>query len=347
MIEKLVRENIKKLKPYSSAKHEFEGAAMVYLDANENPFGSSLPVNYNRYPDPLQIKLKEKVSLIKGVPVESIFLGNGSDEAIDLLLRVFCEPGLDNIIICPPTYGIYEVFAMVNDTRIKKVNLSGNFQLDTVEILKAIDEHTKMIFICSPNNPTGNCMNRVDVESILETFSGLVVIDEAYIDYSGQYSYTHYLNKHPGLVVLQTFSKAWGLAGLRLGMAFASPMIIYYLNKVKSPYNINEATQFLVSGALESELLINEWTRQVQAERTRLMEQLATIPIVKKLYPSDANFVLVKFENAENIYKFLLSSGIVVRNRTMESGCDNCLRITVGTPDQNDELLKELKKYAV
>ena len=342
-IEDLVRENIKRMKPYSSARHEFHGNASVLLDANENAFGSPLPENYNRYPDPLQSALKQKIAGIKGIAAENIFLGNGSDEAIDLLIRIFCEPGLDNIIICPPTYGMYEVCAGVNDVRVRKVPLKENLQLDIETVLKLSDSFTKLIFICSPNNPTGNIIGRTDIETVLRNFNGLVIIDEAYIDYSRQHSYINALADYPNLVVLQTLSKAWGLAGLRLGMAFASPKIIGYLSKIKYPYNVNAATQKLAMEALESEQSINVWTKQIVGQRKWLREHLVLLPFVKKIYPSDANFLLVKMEDADAVYNYLASKGVIVRNRSNQPGCENCLRITIGTPDQNDRLLNELK----
>jgi histidinol-phosphate aminotransferase len=341
IIEELIRENIRNMHPYSSARHEYFGDAKIFLDANENPF----PSEYHRYPHPLQLKLKESISRIKEVPVPNIFLGNGSDEAIDLLLRVFCEPGKDNAIICPPTYGMYEVCANVNAVRVNRVPLNEKFQLNTEAVLKACDAFTKLIFLCSPNNPTGNSLDRSDIETLLKNFRGIVVIDEAYIDYSRQHSYNSVLADYPNLVVLQTLSKAWGLAGLRLGMAFASPEIIGYLNKIKYPYNINTATQQLAIAALEAEQSIKTWTDQIVEQRKWLEEQLHTFQFVTNTYPSDANFLLVKFQHAQRVYEHLLTRSIVVRNRTNEPGCENCLRITVGTPEQNEKLINELKHY--
>jgi histidinol-phosphate aminotransferase len=341
IIEELIRENIRNMHPYSSARHEYKGEATTLLDANENPF----PSPYNRYPDPLQVKLKEKIAGIKSLPVQNIFLGNGSDEAIDLLLRIFCEPGSDNCIICPPTYGMYEVCARVNNIGVKRIALAENFQINTAAVLNAADTFTRIIFICSPNNPTGNTLDRSDIENILRKFKGIVVIDEAYGDYSSQPSYTSSLAEYPNLVVLQTLSKAWGLAGLRLGMAFASQEIIGYLDKIKYPYNISTATQELVLDALQSEQSIELLTRQIVSQRKWLVEQLRTFQFVNNIYPSDANFLLVKFQNAQRVYEHLLTRSIVVRNRTSEPGCENCLRITVGTPEQNEKLIKELKQY--
>jgi histidinol-phosphate aminotransferase len=331
-IDTLIRNNIRSLKPYSSARHEYSGTASVLLDANENPFETG----YNRYPDPLQIRLKEKIAGMKKVLAANIFLGNGSDEAIDFLIRIFCEPGLDRIIICPPTYGIYETAAAINDVCIRKIPLDANFQLDTEAIKNASDNFTKLLFICSPNNPTGNSIKRSDIEIILKSFKGIIIIDEAYIDYSRQTSFINELNTYPNLVVLQTLSKAWGLAGLRLGMAFASAEIINYLNKIKYPYNINAASQKLVLDALDNEHSINAWTKQIIGQRKWLREHLAALPFVIKVYPSDANFVLVRTDNADAINAHLLSKGIVVRIR------EGCLRITVGTPAENDKLIKEL-----
>ncbi|MDZ4796179.1 MAG: histidinol-phosphate transaminase [Bacteroidota bacterium] len=345
MIERYVRENIKKMTAYSSARHEFTGNATVFLDANENSFGSPLPENYNRYPDPLQLPLKEKISRIKGVPVPNIFLGNGSDEAIDLLFRVFCEPGKDNVILFPPTYGMYEVCAEMNDVAVKKVSLLKNFQLDLESTEAAIDAHTKLIFVCSPNNPTGNSINRNDIEVLLNNFDGLVVIDEAYINYAKQKTFIPELTEYPNLVILQTLSKAWGLAGLRLGMAFAGEPIINYLNKVKYPYNINTATQQLAIEALSNISSVNNWTNTTVEQREWLKDELLKLPFTQTVYPSDANFLLVKVTGARSIYTFLAANGIIVRDRSRIILCDDCLRITIGIPDENKQLLDALKVY--
>jgi histidinol-phosphate aminotransferase len=345
-LELLVRENIKKMRAYSSARHEYTGTAGVFLDANENPFGSPLPEPYNRYPDPQQLPLKEKISGIKGVPVPNIFLGNGSDEAIDLLFRVFCEPGKDNVIICPPTYGMYEVCAEMNNVATRKVSLAPGFQLDMDKIAASIDANTKLIFICSPNNPTGNSIDRMDIGVLLNNFDGLVVVDEAYINYSKQASFTRELADYPNLVVLQTLSKAWGLAGLRLGMAFASEAIMAYLDKVKYPYNINTATQQLAISALANISSINNWTKTTVEQREWLAGQLGLLPFVQLVYPSDANFLLVKMDNARTVYQYLAARGIVVRDRSGIEGCEDCLRITVGTPEENKQLSEALKEYA-
>jgi histidinol-phosphate aminotransferase len=343
--ETLVRGNIKQMKAYSSARDEFSGEASIFLDANENSFGSPLPVNYNRYPDPMQTAVKEKIAQIKGVPPKNIFLGNGSDEAIDLLFRVFCEPGLDNVIIFPPTYGMYEVCAEMNNVKLKKVPLTANFQLNLEAIEEAIDSHTKIIFVCSPNNPTGNSINRNDIEVLLNNFDGLVVVDEAYINYAKQKTFITELTEYPNLVVMQTFSKAWGLAGLRLGMAFAGLPIINYLNKVKYPYNINLSTQQLALEALEGINTVNNWVKVTVEQRDWLAEKLATLTFTETIYPSDANFILVKMKGAVAIYNYLASKGIIVRDRSRVVLCDDCLRITVGTPEENQQLINELKAY--
>jgi histidinol-phosphate aminotransferase len=343
-LDSLVRDNIKKMTAYSSARHEFTGNASIYLDANENSFGSPLPDNFSRYPDPLQIQVKEKLSKIKGVPVQNIFLGNGSDEAIDLLYRIFCEPGRDNVIIFPPTYGMYEVCAEMNDIKVKKVNLTKNYQLDIEAIENAIDPFTKLIFICSPNNPTGNSINRADVEIILNNFDGIVAIDEAYINYSKQRSFIAELTEYPNLVVMQTLSKAWGLAGLRLGMAFASQPIIEVMNKVKYPYNINIATQLLALEALDNIEWVNEHIAITVIEREKLKNELLSFSNTKAVFPSDANFLLVKMKEARKIYDQLCNNGIIVRDRSKVVLCDDCLRITVGTESENKALIEALNK---
>lgn len=342
-INELVRENIKSLKPYSTARDEFKGQASIFLDANENSYGSPLPANYNRYPDPLQLDLKDAISKIKGVPIENTFLGNGSDEAIDLLYRAFCNPGKDNVIILPPTYGMYEVSANINDVEIRKVNLLPNFQLDLEKIAETIDKNTKIIFICSPNNPTGNSINRTDIETILANFKGIVVIDEAYINYAKQKTFIQELTEYGNLVVLQTFSKAWGLAALRLGMAFSSTKVIDVLNKIKPPYNINQATQDLAFEALKNVAQVNEWIKDSVNERERLSNEFINLKIVKKVYPSDANFILIAVTNATEIYNTLVEDGIIVRDRSKVTLCEGCLRITVGTKAENDKLLNVLK----
>lgn len=344
-LNNLLRDNIKKLIPYSSARDEFKGEASVLLDANENAFGSPYDKNYNRYPDPLQLRLKEKLFKIKGVPVENIFLGNGSDEAIDILYRAFCQPGRDNVILVPPTYGMYEVSANINDIACRKVNLTSNYQLDLDGIAMAIDGHTKLIFICSPNNPTGNSINRKDVETLLVNFDGLVVVDEAYINFSKSPSFTKDLAEFPNLVVLQTLSKAWGLAALRLGMAFASQEIIAIFNKIKPPYNINQATQEIVLEALENVDQVNAWIKETVNEREKLVTALKSIEQVEHITPSDANFILVKLQEPRALYNFLVSKGIIVRDRSKVELCEGCLRVTVGTAQENEALLEAMRLF--
>jgi histidinol-phosphate aminotransferase len=341
-LNKLTRENIKNLVPYSSARDEFSGEAKVFLDANENSLGSPLVKWYNRYPDPHQVKLKEAISRVKAIEPEKIFLGNGSDECIDLLYRCFCNPGIDNVIICPPTYGMYEVSANINDVEVRKAPLLDNFQLDLLYLENLLDEHTKLIWICSPNNPTGNSMKREDVEIILNNFNGVLVVDEAYINFSRQKSFIQELQDYPNLVVLQTFSKAWGLAALRLGIAFASNEIIETLSKVKPPYNINQATQDFALQALEEVGQVNDMITEIVQMREALKGVFEKIPFVEKVFPSDANFLLVKMKDANNIYHFLLKRGIVVRDRSNVKLCNNCLRITVGTEQDNTELVEAL-----
>ena len=344
-IESLVRDNIKSLKPYSSARHEFKGMASVYLDANENPFGSTLEESFNRYPDPLQWQLKFQLTRIKGVPAENIFIGNGSDEVIDIAYRIFCNPGKDNVIICPPTYGMYEVSANINDVEIRKVNLTPDFQLDVEAILNAVDEHSKLLFICSPNNPTGNNMNRADIEYLLNNFPGIVIIDEAYINYSNQKTFIQELTEYSNLIVMQTLSKAWGLAALRLGLCYASMDIIDLFNKVKPPYNINLASQELGLQALQNTSMINDWIKTTVNERESLKNQLPSFSFVEKVFPGDANFLLVKVADADKLYQFLAANEVVVRNRSKEPQCEGCLRITVGTPDENNTLIELLKQF--
>ncbi|MEI9958979.1 MAG: histidinol-phosphate transaminase [Ferruginibacter sp.] len=309
-LNNLIRENIKNLKPYSSARHEFTGKASVFLDANENAYGSpgsfiSGDANYNRYPDPLQWQLKFQLAKIKGVPAENIFIGNGSDEIIDLAFRIFCEPKKDNVIICPPTYGMYQVSANINDVAIKKVSLTPSFELDVEGILNATDSNTKLLFVCSPNNPTGNNMKRTDVEMLLNNFPGIIIIDEAYINFSKQKTFIQELTEYPNLIVMQTLSKAWGLAALRLGLGFASMDIIDIFNKVKPPYNINEASQQIAIDALEETPIVNNWIKEVVQQKEMLMNELGKLSFVKKIYPSDANFILVKVNDADATYQYL------------------------------------------
>ncbi len=344
-LNKILRENIKNLTPYSSARDEFQGEASVYLDANENAYGSPLDEQYNRYPDPLQYNVKKRLSEIKGVPIRNIFLGNGSDEAIDILFRAFCNPGVDNVIIVPPTYGMYQVSANINDVALRRVPLTAEYQLNLEGIAEAIDEHTKLIFICSPNNPTGNSINRDDIETLLANFNGLIVVDEAYINFSRQKTFIQELTEYANLVVLQTLSKAWGLAGLRVGMAFASEEIIEVMNKVKPPYNINDASQQLALKALENVDQVNEWIKETLKERDNLVLQLKNFDFVLDIYPSDANFILVKTTDPKAIYNFLVQRGIIVRDRSKVELCEGSLRITVGTPDENSILIKNLQDY--
>ncbi|NTS41104.1 histidinol-phosphate transaminase [Flavisolibacter sp. BT320] len=344
-LNSLIRQNIKSLKPYSSARSEFSGSASVYLDANENSFGSPLTKWYNRYPDPLQWEVKKKLALIKNVAAEHMLLGNGSDECIDLLIRAFCDPQRDNIVVCPPTYGMYEVYADINDVPVKMVPLTPTYQLDLEGLEEAIDANTKIIFFCSPNNPTGNSLDRDDIEMVLNNFDGIVVVDEAYINYSRHKSFVTALSDYPNLVVMQTFSKAWGLAALRLGMIYASKEIVAVLNKIKPPYNINQATQELVLKALDNLQDVNAMITETVKLREALVSDLLITPCVQKVYPSDANFLLVKVTDANAIYAYLRDKGIIVRNRNNVILCEGCLRITVGTERENAVLLEALRNY--
>ena len=341
----VVRNNIRNLKPYSSARDEFKGEANIFLDANENSLGSPLLKWYNRYPDPMQWKIKQKLSVIKQVPVDQIFLGNGSDEPIDLLFRCFCEPGVDEVIVFPPTYGMYEVSANINNVHLSKVPLTKEFQLDLEALESAIKPHSKIIWICSPNNPSGNSIDRQDIEMVLNNFDGLVVLDEAYINFSRQKSLVTDLADYPNLVVLQTLSKAWGLAGLRVGMAFASSEIIGYLNKVKPPYNISEPVQELALKALDEIGQVNDMILQLVDARKQLELDFVESPQVVKVYPSDANFLLVEFTQARAMYDYLVGKGIVVRDRSNVLLCDNCLRITVGTDAENLKLMDAINSF--
>ena len=345
-LENIVRDNINKLVAYSSARNEYKGNEGIFLDANENPYGSPLESNYNRYPDPLQLNVKSKISVLKNIPIENIFLGNGSDEAIDILYRAFCIPSKDNVIVCPPTYGMYEVSANVNNVEILKVPLvPETFQLDISSVLKAITENTKLIFVCCPNNPTGNGVKWKDIQILLETFNGIVVVDEAYIDFASYGSLISQLENYKNLVILQTFSKGWGLAGLRVGMAFASEEIIAIFNKIKPPYNINIVSQQLLLEALNNKSKVDEWVKEIILERRKVSDELTKLLFIKIIYPSEANFILVKTDNAKNIYDFLITQKIIVRNRSNITLCDNCLRITIGTKEENTKLLNTLKQY--
>lgn len=340
-ISEYVRKNISQLSPYSCARNEFTGEASVFLDANESPFNSP----YNRYPDPLQIELKAKISMIKGVPAENIFLGNGSDEAIDLCFRVFCEPREDNVVAIEPTYGMYKVSADINDVEYRAVDLEEDFSLDAEKLLAATDAHTKLIFLCTPNNPTGNSLNAGEVKKVLNEFDGIVVVDEAYSDFSKQPAFRNELENYPNLIVLNTFSKAWACAGIRLGMAFASKEIIGYFNNVKYPYNINILAQTEIAKMLGHRYDVEKWIGLILEERSRLMEAVSILPYCQKVYPTDANFFLAKFDDATKIYNYLMSCGVIVRNRSRIRLCSNCLRITVGSQSENSQLLAAMRKY--
>ncbi len=338
-LQNIVRENIWNLKPYSSARDEFKGEASVYLDANENPYNEA----YNRYPDPLQWALKEKLAAIKSVAPEKIMLGVGSDEPIDLAIRIFCEPAMDNIVAIDPTYGMYQVAANINHVEYRQVLLDENYDFKAEHLLQATDDHTKVIFLCSPNNPTGNSLNREEIIRTIEQFPGIVILDEAYIDFSSQPSFLKDLDKYPNLIILQTFSKAWGSASVRLGMAFASKEIIKLFNKVKYPYNVNKLTQEYAIKLLDRYQDIQEWISILLKDRDILYKELSSLPLIHKIYPTDANFLLVRVDDANGLYHSLVDKGIIVRNRNSISLCLNCLRITVGTPDENKELLDALK----
>lgn len=333
-----MRPNIRAMQPYSSARDEFHGSASVFLDANENPYNAP----YNRYPDPMQWTLKARISEIKGVPVESIFLGNGSDEPIDLLLRAFCEPGKEKMLTTDPTYGMYQVAAEVNNVACVKVPLREDFSLDLPALLARIDDATKLIYLCSPNNPTGNSLGHDVIREVLRHFRGIVVVDEAYIDFSAGPSFLRELGEWPNLVVLQTLSKAWGCAAIRLGMAFASPEIIGVLNKIKYPYNVNLLTQEKALELLDEDRMHRQLA-QILQERTRLRRDLSAIPLVRRIYPTDANFLLVDVGDADGVYHKLVEEGIIVRNRNRVTLCRGCLRITVGTPEEDDKLLAALR----
>jgi len=344
-LDDLVRGNIKNLQPYSSARSEFKGDAAVFLDANENNYGSPLDEDFNRYPDPLQWQLKLGLSKIKGIPPQNIFIGNGSDEVIDLAYRIFCEPAKDNVIICPPTYGMYKVCGNINNVEVKEVNLTNDFQLDVDGILQAVNANTKLFFICSPNNPTGNNMNRIDIEMLLNNFPGIVIIDEAYINYSRQKTFLQELTEYENLIVMQTLSKAWGLAALRLGLAFASENIIELFNKVKPPYNINKASQELGIMALANIEEVNKNIKNTVEEKDALQKQFTQFNFIQNIYSTDANFILIKTDDADSLYKFLADQKIIVRNRSKEVLCENCIRVTVGTHQENEILIEALKKY--
>ena len=341
-LQKFVRPNIWALEPYSCARDEFKGMdAHVFLDANENPYNDPI----NRYPDPLQEKLKERLAPLKGVRPSQIFLGNGSDEAIDLVYRIFCNPGKDNVVAIAPTYGMYRVCADINDVEYRGVPLTEDWQLDTKALLKACDARTKVIWLCSPNNPTGNDFPREAIHEVLTGFLGIVVVDEAYCDFSAQVPFRSLLDNYPNLIVLNTFSKAWASAAIRLGMAFASEEIISLFNKVKYPYNVNLLTQEKALALLSDLGTIDAWLAQIRREREHVLPALAELPIVLKVFPTDANFVLVRVTDANRIYRYLIEKGIVVRNRTRVQLCKDCLRITIGTRQENNELLGALRIF--
>ena len=341
-LEQLVRPNIWKLAPYSSARDEYSGKeAHVFLDANENPYNGP----YNRYPDPLQCELKGMLKKVKGIPEENIFLGNGSDEAIDLAYRVFCNPGRDNVVAIAPTYGMYQVCADINDIEYRTVLLDENFDFKTADLLAACDEHTKIIWLCSPNNPTGNSLNRNEILKVVEGFEGIVIVDEAYIDFAQQLSMRQELPTHPNLIILQTMSKAWGSAAIRLGMAFASKEIIAIYNKVKYPYNVNQLTQEQALEMLKDPFEVDKWVKILMSERSRLMQAFLELPICEKIYKTDANFFLAKMTDANAIYNYLVDKGVIVRNRNKVQLCQNCLRITIGNRTENNELLSALRQY--
>lgn len=341
-LEQLVRPNILSLAPYSSARNEYSGKkARVFLDANENPYNSP----YNRYPDPLQIELKNKLSAVKGVKPENIFLGNGSDEAIDLPYRCFCRPGIDNVVAIEPTYGMYKVCADINDIEYRKVLLDDKFQFNADKLLDACDNNTKIIWLCTPNNPTGNNLNRDEIVKVIERFEGFVIIDEAYSDFSRQKSFRADIYKYPNIIVLNTMSKAWASAAIRLGMAFASEDVINIFNKVKYPYNVNLLTQEKAIKILEDKEDVDKWVSILLQERSKLMEAFQYLPICEHVYPSDANFFLAKMTNAQAIYDYLVDQGIIVRNRSRIQLCDNCLRVTIGTRTENSELIGALRQF--
>ncbi|WP_296700775.1 histidinol-phosphate transaminase [Algoriphagus sp.] len=343
-LNSLLRPHIAKLQPYTSARDEYTGKIGIFLDANENPYGSVTDKDYNRYPDPYQSELKEEIAIIKEVRPSQIFLGNGSDEAIDLLFRAFCNPGKDNVILLPPTYGMYEVSASINDVEIRRVALTSDFQLQPKKILNAVDDNTKIIFVCTPNNPSGNKVNRDEIRFLLGNFKGIVVIDEAYIDFNDEPSFTTELEKFPNLLVIQTFSKAWGLASLRLGMAFGSEEIISILNKIKPPYNISGLTQETVLAAIRNNEKVQKMIEDILKERSFLEKKLKELTFIQKIFPSQANFLLIKIPHATEVYNELIKQKVIIRNRSKVLLCEECLRISVGTRTENEEFLKALEK---
>lgn len=341
-LKDLVRPNIYNLTPYSCARDEFKGRlASVFLDANESPFNNP----YNRYPDPLQESLKADIARVKGIPVPYIFVGNGSDEAIDLVFRIFCRPGIDNVVAISPTYGMYSVSAAINDVTYRSVPLDADFQLNAKRLLAACDRRTKAIFLCTPNNPTGNALRRSEVEAVIEGFDGIVVVDEAYSDFSSERPFRFDVGRYPRLIVLNTLSKAWASAGIRLGMAFANPDIIALYNKVKYPYNVNILTQDMARKTLADTLRYEKWLATTRTERAHMLPAIAALPICQKLYPTDANFFLVRVPDADRVYEYLIRLGIVVRNRSRVELCHDCLRITIGNAQENNALLGALRQY--
>ena len=341
-LEELTRKNIWNLAPYSSARNEYAGReASVFLDANENPYNTP----YNRYPDPLQLDLKDVLSKVKGVPAENIFLGNGSDEPIDLVYRCFCNPKMDNVVAIEPTYGMYKVCADINDVEYRPVLLDDHFQMTAERLLAATDEKTKLIWLCSPNNPTGNTIVREEIANVINRFEGIVIVDEAYSDFSSQKPFRQEILKHPNLIVLNTMSKAWGCAAIRLGMAFASKDIIGLFNKVKYPYNVNLLTQQQALEALKDPFEVDKWVKILLEERSRMMAAFKDLPICEKVYPTEANFFLAQMTDASRIYNYLVDKGIIVRNRHRVQLCQNCLRITIGTKTENGELIAALRQY--
>ncbi len=339
-IQQLIRPNILRLKGYSSARDEMDSSAEVYLDANENPFNNGV----NRYPDPYQLKLKKRIGEIKSVPIANQLLGNGSDEVLDLVFRAFCEPGVDNVIITPPTYGMYKVLADTNNVAYQSVLLKEDFSLSAEEVLNQVNDNTKVIFLCSPNNPTGNIIPSDQIEMLLRKSGCIVVIDEAYIDFSQESSWSERLDEFENLIVCQTLSKAWGMAAIRLGMCFASEGIIEVLNRIKPPYNVNELTQLKAIELLEGESTYQEQKNTLIREKEQMELALSKLTIVQKIYPSEANFLLVKVDDANELYNQLIKRGVVVRNRTNEPRCENCIRISIGKPEENERLIKELKQ---
>jgi histidinol-phosphate aminotransferase len=340
-INTLVRDNIRTLKPYSSARNEYKGKQAVFLDANENPYESL----YNRYPDPLQAELKQEISRIKGVASKNMFLGNGSDEAIDLLFRIFCEPGKDNVLSIDPSYGMYEVCADINNIELKKVLLTPDFQIDLNATINAIDANTKLLFLCSPNNPSGNMLEKQSIIELLESFQGIVVLDEAYIDFANSEGMVSDLERYPNLVIMQTFSKAWGLAGVRLGMAFAHEQIITYMNYVKYPYNINILTQKEVLKQLRSRSNVETQVNEIKSERTKLVHTIESNENIVKIFHSEANFILVKCKRSRELYEYLVERKVIVRDRSKQALCEDCLRITIGTPKENKALVEYIKEF--